>query len=172
MLVSHSHTRWHFVLWDLICLAAPLVTYSSSLPPLSPSTLSSLPPCAGRLKAKTGDEISICKISEVTVTQVAELRLWQSLAGLKPALICRLFLRLAHCIYYSAMMFAALRLQPRYSICCDFNCCCSKLFHLDNILKQIQVSMIMWTPTTTELILPTIHSKGNVKTNNVIKQMT
>lgn len=61
------------------------------------------PPLLSReTQGQGGGEISIYKISEVTVTQVAELRLLQSLAGSQSALICGLILRLALCVYYSS----------------------------------------------------------------------
>lgn len=155
MLVSHA---------DILLCGTWFVLLHPWWPPLSlPPPL----PCR-ETQGQGGGEVSICKISEVTVTQVAELQLLQSLAGLQSAWIHPLILRLAHCVHYGAMMFTALRLQPWYNVCCDFMCCCSILFHPNTVLKQTyykQALLWMWLPTTIVLILPTIHSEKNVKTN-------
>lgn len=80
MLVSHSLT-FCFVGFDLFCCTPGDTLFSPS--PL-PSPLL-------QTQGWSGGERSICEISEVIVTKVAELRLLQSLVGLEPALICRLF---------------------------------------------------------------------------------
>lgn len=131
MLVSHSLT-FCFVGLDLFCCTPGDTLFFSVTPPTSS------PFVWLEAQGQGGEERSICKISEVIVTKVAELRLLQSLAGLKPALICHLILRLTHSVYYEAMTFTALRLQPWYNMCCDFKCCCNILFHLDNVLKEIR----------------------------------
>lgn len=99
--LSLTHIRWHFVLWDLICFAATLVTCSLSVallafPPSPPSS-------CWETQGQGGGEVSICKISEVIVTKIAKLRLLQRLAGLTPALICRLIMTLTLTLFITKL---------------------------------------------------------------------
>lgn len=124
--------------------------------------LSPIPPSAGRLKRRDINLYNIWSHSD-------EVASWATSVAWSGWLVACIEPRLAQAVYYSAMTFAVLRQQPRYNVCCDFKCCCSILFHLDNELKQTQISMVMWLSTTSELILSIIHSRSNVKTNKVIK---
>lgn len=112
---------------------------------------------------------SMCEISEVIVTEVAELRPLRRLVGFKPPLICRLFPDW-RTVFISKLCYLQLWQHSLGTTCAEAQRVLPQLlFASQHWIKSKTNSITLWS-TASELISPTIHSKSNVKANKVIKR--